>query len=75
MFGYFLPVTCRNRKTSYHIPITGIVVEATWRATPMEKTRQEAIRPIRRPILSPKGEAQRAPKKVPADKIETINEV
>jgi len=41
----------------------------------MEKTRQEAIRPIRRPNLSPKGEAARAPKKVPADKIETINEV
>ena len=53
----------------------GIVVEATWKATPIEKMKQEATRPMRRPKISPNGEAVRAPKKVPADKIETISEV
>lgn len=33
-----------------------------------------AMRPILRPSRSPNGEADRAPKKVPADRMETIRE-
>lgn len=39
-----------------------MAVEATWKATPTEKTPQAAMRPIRRPNMSPTGEAVRAPR-------------
>ena len=51
------------------------VVEAVWRMTPRLKTTPaEAIKPQRLPSKSPKGAAVRAPKKVPAERMETINE-
>lgn len=40
--------------------------------TPKEKIPTAIIRDIRRPSLSPKGAARRAPKKVPALNIATI---
>jgi hypothetical protein len=49
------------------------VVEAT-RMTPMEKTPQPAMIVERRPIQSAREPANRAPKKVPADKMETIRD-
>lgn len=51
------------------------VVEAVCRTTPRLKTRPaEAIKPQRLPSKSPKGAAVRAPKKVPAERMETIKE-
>jgi hypothetical protein len=49
-------------------------VEATWRMTPKMKTKDEATSDRRRPMLSAsKGDA-RAPKKVPAERMETTAE-
>ena len=54
---------------------SGCVVAAVWRMTPRLKTRPaEAIKPQRRPSRSPKGAAVKAPKKVPAERIDTISE-
>ena len=53
---------------------TAIVVEATWRTTPSEKTPHPAMIVERRPIQSARDPANSAPKKVPADKIDTIND-
>ena len=44
---------------------------SSWRPTPRQKTRQDMIRPHLRPTISPIGNAKRAPKKVPAERIET----
>ena len=50
----------------------GREVAAVWKITPRMKTQDEAISAQRRPIVSAmKGEAK-APKKVPADKMETM---
>jgi hypothetical protein len=43
--------------------------------TPNENTMEETIRDQRRPIRSAIIAAPRAPKKVPAERIETISEV
>lgn len=52
----------------------GMAVAAAWKATPRVKTPVEAINPHLRPMKSPMGAAPRAPKKVPADKIDTMAE-
>jgi hypothetical protein len=53
----------------------GCDVETVWRMTPKLKTiPADSIRPMRRPRKSPTGEAVRAPKKVPAERIETMRE-
>ena len=44
---------------------------SSWRPTPRQKTRQDMIKPHLRPTISPIGNAKRAPKKVPAERIET----
>jgi hypothetical protein len=50
----------------------GILVAAVCRMTPKINTIVETMRPKRRPIASATGAAVRAPKKVPADKMETM---
>jgi hypothetical protein len=50
----------------------GIEVAAVCKITPKVKTKEDVIKPIRRPIASATGAAVRAPKKVPAERIETI---
>jgi hypothetical protein len=50
----------------------GIPVAAVCRMTPRLNTWAEAIRPQRRPIRSPMGAAPRAPKNVPAERMETM---
>lgn len=52
----------------------GMAVEAVWRMTPKQNTRTVIIKAIRRPIKSPRGAANKAPKKVPADRMDTIRE-
>lgn len=53
----------------------GCRVDIVCRITPKLKTRPtDTMRPILRPSKSPNGAAVRAPKKVPADKIETMSE-
>jgi hypothetical protein len=53
----------------------GWLVDAVWRITPRLNTMAaDAMRPYFRPSLSAVGAARRAPIKVPADRIETINE-
>jgi len=47
---------------------------AVCKATPNEKTATATMRDFRRPILSARGAANRAPKKVPALRIDTISE-
>jgi hypothetical protein len=44
------------------------------RTTPSTKTPFDAMRPQRRPMMSPTGAAPRAPKNVPAERIETMAE-
>lgn len=51
---------------------SGIAVAAVWRITPKVKTRAAAISANRRPRKSAQGAAESEPKKVPADRIETI---
>ena len=48
------------------------VVEATCRATPQEKMAQAIMMDRRRPIQSARFPPKRAPKKVPADRIDVI---
>lgn len=50
----------------------GIEVEMVWRTTPKQKTKLSMIIPHRRPTVSAIGAAPRAPKKVPAERRETI---
>lgn len=45
---------------------------AVCRMTPKMKTMADKMRPQRRPTASARGAAPRAPKKVPADKMETM---
>jgi hypothetical protein len=52
-----------------------MVLDAIWRATPMAKTPQPAMIVVRRPNQSERSPAIKAPKKVPADRIETISEL
>jgi len=49
------------------------VAVRTYRITPRQKTTQDEMRPNRRPIMSDTGAAVRAPKKVPAERMETIS--
>lgn len=51
---------------------SGMVVAAVCRITPRINTNEEAIKPMRRPMASATGAAVSAPKKVPAERIETI---
>ena len=51
-----------------------IVVEATCKETPNAKTTTAIMSDFRRPILSPNGAANKAPKKVPALNIDTISD-
>ena len=62
------PKPAKNRPATKR----GIAVAAVCRITPNMKTKQEAIRPIRRPSRSPTGAEVREPKKVPAERRETI---
>jgi hypothetical protein len=65
------PRPAKNRPTMN----IGRSVEAVCKMRPRLKTSPaEAIRPHLRPIISAIGAARRAPKKVPADKIDTIKE-
>jgi len=50
----------------------GISVAAVCKMTPNAKTQDETIRAQRLPSRSAKGAAAKAPKKVPAERIETI---
>ena len=52
----------------------GKCVAAVCKITPKMKTQQEAIKAKRRPIRSATGAAPSAPKKVPADKIDTTSD-
>lgn len=52
----------------------GISLEAVCRITPKEKMTRVTSNPILLPRKSPSGAADSAPKKVPADRIETISE-
>lgn len=52
----------------------GTEVEATWRMTPTEKTPHPVMIVVRRPIQSARAPAKRAPKKVPAERMETISD-
>jgi hypothetical protein len=54
---------------------TATVLEAIWITTPIANTTQPVIIVVRRPIQSERSPARRAPKKVPADRIETIKEL
>jgi hypothetical protein len=51
------------------------VVDATWKATPIEKIPQPQIIVKRRPYQSAMSPAMRAPKNVPADRMETIRDL
>jgi hypothetical protein len=64
-------------KPAKNLPATniGICVAAVCRMTPNENMIEETIRDQRRPIRSAIIAAPRAPKKVPAERIETISEV
>jgi len=62
------PKPAKNRPATNR----GIAVAAVCKTTPKMKTSVEAIRPNRRPKISATGAALRAPKNVPADRIETI---
>jgi hypothetical protein len=53
----------------------GMAVAAVCRMTPNIKTQLEAIRLQRRPMRSAMGAAPRAPKKVPAERMDTIADV
>jgi hypothetical protein len=48
--------------------------EAVWRITPTMKTKQPAMTVVRRPNQSARSPAIRAPKKVPAERIETMRD-
>ena len=50
----------------------GIWVDAVCKMTPKQKTKVETIKPKRRPTVSANGAAPRAPKKVPAERMDTI---
>ena len=50
----------------------GMLTAAVCRMTPKINTNDDRIRPKRRPAQSARGAAPRAPKKVPADRMETI---
>ena len=52
----------------------GIAVEAVCRMTPKQNTVIVIIKAIRRPMKSPNGAANKAPKKVPADRMDTIKD-
>jgi hypothetical protein len=52
----------------------GNAVAAVCKITPNMKTQQEKINDQRRPSLSAMGAAPRAPKNVPADRIETTSD-
>jgi hypothetical protein len=54
---------------------TAMVLEASWITTPIANTTQPVIIVVRRPIQSARSPAKRAPKKVPAERIETIKEL
>lgn len=54
---------------------SGRDVAAVWKTTPTLKIQHDTMRPQRRPMLSPSNGDARAPKKVPADRIETTAEV
>jgi hypothetical protein len=47
---------------------------AVWRTTPTTKIMQARMMDKRRPIMSAKLPAKRAPKKVPADRIEVMSD-
>ena len=51
---------------------SGMLTAAVCRMTPKIKTNDDRMRPKRRPAQSARGAAPRAPKKVPADNMETI---
>lgn len=53
----------------------GSLFAAVWRMTPKLNTQHAVIRDHLLPILSAKGAALRAPTKVPAERIETTNDV
>jgi len=61
-------------KPAKNLPATkrGIAVAAVCKMTPKIKTNVDATKPNRRPIRSAIGAAVRAPKNVPADRMETI---
>lgn len=61
-------------KPAKNLPATkmGMAVAAVWRMTPKVKTPVDAIKPHLRPRISPIGAALRAPKKVPAERMDTI---
>jgi len=61
-----------NPATSRPTTKRGIAVDAVCRMTPIVKTKQDKSRPHFLPSRSPAGEAARAPKKVPADRMDTI---
>lgn len=48
---------------------------AVWKITPKMKTQVEAMRARRRPMLSARNGELRAPKKVPAERMDTMAEV
>jgi hypothetical protein len=52
----------------------GIAAEAVWNITPKQKTTRVIISASLLPRKSAKGAAAKAPKNVPADKMETIRE-
>lgn len=62
------PKPAKNRPATNN----GMAVAAVWRMTPNVKTPVDAIKPHRRPTISPIGAALRAPKKVPAERMDTI---
>lgn len=51
---------------------SGSATAAVWKMTPRVKTRVDMMSARRRPILSAKKGEARAPKKVPADRMETM---
>jgi tetrahydromethanopterin S-methyltransferase subunit F len=75
-FGLLIAEIKPTPKPAKNRPATksGMAVAAVCKATPNIKTTVEAIKPSRRPIASATGAAVSAPKKVPAERIDTIVE-
>lgn len=63
------PYPAKNRPATK----VGIEEAAICKITPTQKTTQDAMRPKRRPMVSAVGAAVKAPKKVPAERMETIS--
>jgi hypothetical protein len=76
-FGYVLSAEIKpTPNPAKNLPArnNGMEVAAVCKITPKLNTQLEAIKPHRRPMVSPSAAAQRAPKNVPADRMETIAE-